>query len=179
MAQSLSEVLPFYGLDDDSFNLEIFELNSGQVNFNRDGLMSLSYNPLFANANQHLSHSNDADPDLHFYYNLNYFCDYLIENQFNKLIQNEIDRSKQFSIIHLNIRSLDWNLNKLTSLLHNLNIQFSVIGISETWLQNVNHLVDINGFNFFHKHRLNRAGVGVGLYLSENYDSKICDDLGF
>jgi hypothetical protein len=43
--------------------------------------------------------------------------------------------------------------------LHNLNIQFSVIGITETWLQNASHLVDINGFSFFHKHRLNRVGV--------------------
>jgi hypothetical protein len=79
----------------------------------------------------------------------------------------------------LNIRSLDRNLNKLTNLLHNLNIQFSVIGITETWLQNASHLEDINGFSFFHKHRLNRVGGGVGLFLSENYDSRIRGDLCF
>jgi hypothetical protein len=45
MAQSYSDVLPFYGLDDDSFNLEIFELNTGPVNFNTHSLASLSYNP--------------------------------------------------------------------------------------------------------------------------------------
>ena len=57
MALSYSEDLPFYGLDDDSFNLEILELNTEPVNFNTytDSLASLSYNPLFANANQHLT----------------------------------------------------------------------------------------------------------------------------
>jgi hypothetical protein len=37
-------------------------------------------------------------------------------------------------------------------LVHNYkytNIQFSVIGITETWLQNASHLVDINGLVFF------------------------------
>jgi hypothetical protein len=148
MALSHSEVLPFHGLDDGSFNLEIFELNTGPVNFNTSVLASLSYNPLFANANQHLTLANDADPDSHFYCDLNYFCDYfIIEDQFNKLIQNEIHCSSQFSIFHLNIRSLDRNLNKLTNLLHKLNIQFSVIGITETWLQNASHLA--SGYKWF------------------------------
>ena len=63
--------------------------------------------------------------------------------------------------------------------MQNLNILFSAIGITETWLQNVSHSLDINGFNFFHKHRSNRIGRGVGLYLSENFDSRIHDDLCF
>ena len=42
MASSLSSVLPFYTLDDDSFNLEIFELNIGPVNFEIDRLKNLS-----------------------------------------------------------------------------------------------------------------------------------------
>ena len=104
----------------------------GTVNFEIDRLESLNYNPLFANANQHLNLISDADPDSHFYRVLNYFCDYLIEDQFNKLIQNEINCSSQFSSIHFNIRSLDRNLDKLTNLLQNLNLQFSAIGITET-----------------------------------------------
>ena len=63
--------------------------------------------------------------------------------------------------------------------MQNLNIQFSAIGITETWLQNASHSLDINGFSFFHKHRSNRIGGGVGLYLSENFDSRIRDDLCF
>jgi hypothetical protein len=52
MALSHSEILPFSSLGDDRFNLEIFELNTGQVNFNRDSSVSLSYNSLFANIMQ-------------------------------------------------------------------------------------------------------------------------------
>ena len=46
-------------------------------------------------------------------------------------------------------------------------------------MQNTSHLLDINGFSFFHKHRSSRIGGGVGLYLSENFDSRIRDDLCF
>jgi hypothetical protein len=60
--------------------------------------MSLNYNPLFANENPHLTLSNDADPDFHFYGDLNFSCDYLNEEQLNKLVQNELHFSDQFSI---------------------------------------------------------------------------------
>ena len=40
----------------------------------------------------------------------------------------------KFSLLHLNIRSPQFNGNKLTDLFERLNFTFSVIGISETWL---------------------------------------------
>ena len=64
--------------------------------------------------------------------------------------------------LHLNIRSLPRNLVKLTDYLSCLNIKFSVIGISETWLNDSSHSVDISGFKFLHKYRQNRTGGGVG-----------------
>ena len=173
------EALPFHSLNDDSFNLEIFELNNGQINFNTDRLMDLNCNPLLANANQHLTLSNDADPDFHFYCDLNFSCDYLNEEQFNTIASKEVNYFDQFSLFHLNIRSLERNLDKLTNLLSNLSMRFSVIGITETWLQHTSHLVDIHGYSFFHRFRPNRVGGGVGLYLTENCDSKIRDDLCF
>jgi hypothetical protein len=94
MALADIEALPFHSLDDDSFNLEIFESNNRPINFNTDRLMSLNYNPLFANANQHLTLSNNAVPDFHFKSDLNFSCDYLNEEQFNKLVQN---MSREFS----------------------------------------------------------------------------------
>ena len=66
MATASMEALPFYSLDDDSFSLEIFELNNGQINFDKDRFMSVNYNPLLASANQHLD--------------LNFSCDYLNED---------------------------------------------------------------------------------------------------
>jgi hypothetical protein len=60
--------------------------------------------------------------------------------------------------MHLNIRSLGRNLDCLQNLILSLNFMFSVIGISETWLQDSTHHVDINGFNFVHNHRSERTG---------------------
>ena len=53
--------LPFHSLDDDSFNLEIFESNNRQINLDNDRFMSLNYDSLFANASQHLTLSNDLN----------------------------------------------------------------------------------------------------------------------
>ena len=79
-------------------------------------------------------------------------------------------------LLHSNIRSLNANLEKLTDLLSNLNSEFSVIGITETWLQNTAHLVDIENYSFVHKHRTSPGG-GVGLYLSKQLNFKIRLDL--
>ena len=75
-----------------------------------------------------------------------------------------------FSILHLNVRSLRNKVDDLALLLANLNIKFTVIGISETWLQNEQHDVDIIGYEFIRKNRPDRSSGGVGLYLSNNLD---------
>ena len=82
-----------------------------------------------------------------------------------------------FSFLQLNIRSLPHNLVKLTDYLSCLNIKFSVIGISETWLNDSSHSVDISGFKFLHKYRQNRTGVGVLLYISNDLEFKLREDL--
>ena len=94
-----NNAFPFHGLDDDSFNLEIFELQNGPVHFNFDRLTSLNYNPLLSNADRHLTLSSDLDPDSHFYNNLNNCCDYYIEDQFNELVKNEAHNGTEFSIL--------------------------------------------------------------------------------
>ena len=62
-------------------------------------------------------------------------------------------------------------------MLANLNIKFSVIAISEIWLQNDSHDVNMIAYEFIHKNRPDRSGGGVGLYLSNNFDFRVCDDL--
>ncbi|CAH3040926.1 unnamed protein product, partial [Porites lobata] len=39
------------------------------------------------------------------------------------------------------------------------------------------HSVDINGFKFLHKYRQNRTGGGVGLYISNDLEFKLREDL--
>jgi hypothetical protein len=52
--------------------------------------------------------------------------------------------------MHVNSRSLRCNLNRLTDLLFSLELQFSVIGVTETWLNDSSaQLVNIDGLILF------------------------------
>ena len=53
-----------------------------------------------------------------------------------------------FSLLHLNIRSLNRHYDNLINCLARIKNRFSVIGISETWLAHADHAVDIDGYNF-------------------------------
>ena len=116
--------LPFHGLDDTEFLHVIFEQQHGSVHYDSDHLLSLKFNPLSTDLyfNQHPTLANDLDPDSNFYSNLNY-CDYLVENQFNDILNNKVRNKEHFSKFHLNIRSLQANLDGLTNLLSNLNLR--------------------------------------------------------
>ena len=59
---------------------------------------------------------------------------------------------------HANIRSVSKNLNSLESYLNTLNPEFTIDGLTETWLQNENNgLYSLNGNHFIGKHRVNRG----------------------
>ena len=59
--------LPFFNLDDDEFQLAIFEyLNGGSIKFNADGLSSLKFNPLLCEWYKNFSLCKDFDPDSNF-----------------------------------------------------------------------------------------------------------------
>lgn len=163
-----ADTLPFNHLDNESFELAIYELQNGPVNFDHDRLASLNFNPLCLDINNRVTLTNDLDPDSNFCLNSDH-CKYYIEDQFNDMLSKQ-SQHINFSLLNLNIRSLPRNFDNLTNLLAHLNMQFSAIGITETWLQDSTHLVDINGYEFIHKHRSSRPGGGVGLYLSNDLD---------
>ena len=78
-------------------------------------------------------------------------------------------KSNSFSLLHLNIRSLQRNFDKLTKFLDNLDFEFKVICISETWCsENVscNSLYKIPNCNSNHQIRGNgKAGGGVATFI--------------
>jgi hypothetical protein len=61
--------------------------------------------------------------------------------------------------------------------LSSINNKFSVIGISETWLQNNNNSINLESYNFVHNCRQDRIGGGVGLYLDNSLNYKPRSDL--
>ena len=126
---------PFNDLDDADFNLAIYEMQNGPVRYDADRLASLSFNPLLHNIRTNLARSFDLDPDTNLRDLFSDDCEYFIEDQFNDMLSSEDSRiCDSFSLLHLNIRSLQCNASNLTDLLSNVNLKFSLICISETWL---------------------------------------------
>ena len=74
------------------------------------------------------------------------------------------EQSYHPSLFHLNIQSLQ-NMVELSTLLTTLDIKFSIVG------------VDIDGYNFVYRNRPVRSDGGVGLYVSDNLDCRICIDI--
>ena len=72
-----------------------------------------------------------------------------------------------FSLFHINIRSVPANLSSLLSDMENLDHRFSVIGLTETWLNPSNiDAYGIEGYNHIGITRSNQNGGGVSLFMS-------------
>ena len=170
--------MPFYHLDNEGFRLAIFDESIGRINFDYDRLSSLKFNPLLSEREYNFSLCNDSDPDANFLSDLG-MCDYYVEDQFNDFLKRKKIVNDRLSFMQVNIRSLQCNLDSLKNMLLHLDLKFSFIGISETWLKDISHTCDIPGYKFIHNHRIDADGGGVGLYLAENFEFKNRPDLVF
>lgn len=71
---------------------------------------------------------------------------------------------------HLNVRSILADFAAFRN--YFLDLQYELFCVSETWLNDQNkHLVDVNGFIYYHAGRVGRGG-GVGIYVSTLYKAK-------
>jgi len=75
--------------------------------------------------------------------------------------------SNNFSLLHINSRSISKNFDSVATLLHTLhNFSFSIIGITETWLHaNSPDVFNIQDYNMLHADRKEGRGGGVALYI--------------
>ena len=75
--------------------------------------------------------------------------------------------NNNFSLLHLNIRSVPANLSLLLSDIENIDHRFSVIGLTETWLNPFNiDAYGIDGYSHIGITRSNQNGGGVSLFMS-------------
>jgi len=130
-------------------------------------LDNLVFNPFEINDDSNLIPLSDVDPDYHFYNTLAQLndmpCNYFMEESFNSKLGSFNDN---FSLLHFNVGSLPHNSSSFVHYLNNLSVAFSVIGLSETWLNERNFdLYDIDGYNGVHNYRVNRTGGGVSLMV--------------
>ena len=112
MIMPSSQILPFSHLDDNEFALALYEFHNGPVHYDHDRLVDLAFNPLISTIDQHLTCFDDLDPDLHF--NTNSRCDYFNEDKFNNILSKDGQSDSNFSILHLNVRSLRNKVDYLT-----------------------------------------------------------------
>ena len=91
------------------------------------------------------------------------------------------DIEESFSLLHINSRSLNKNFEYLENTLNTLNsFQFSVIGISETWLHsNSPPLFNLPNYHMVRADREGRRGGGVAFYVAEHLNFKVRHDIEF
>ena len=87
---------------------------------------------------------NDHDPDVNFYHEVSLLdTQYLVPDKF-KTNFNDFSKNS-FSVLHLNIRSINKDFEAFTEFYSKLNYVFSVICFSETWAKGE----DINNSSTF------------------------------
>ena len=101
---------------------------------------SLKYSLL--NDNHNILLDSFCDPDLNFLKNniRNLDTKYLLPEQFHNFLYNST--TDWFSILHLNIRSIQKNFEKFKLFLSSLDFSFSVICFSETWFDDLDNSVN-------------------------------------
>lgn len=172
----LNEALPFYPLNDDELLKFLHEVNIRNTNSFHDKV----FNPFDMHDSNPII-DGLTDSEAFFFRKQSEIldnCSYYLEDQFN-LKYSEYRNRNVFSLAHFNLRSLSKNGEKLHCYLNLLNVEFSAIAISETWVNN-NH--DTSSFNIpeydlILNNRESKSGGGVGLYLKSNIKYQIRHDL--
>ena len=118
---------------------------------------------------------SNIDPDINDNRQSN--CQYFDSTLFN----NKFGNMNNMSIFHCNIRSSSHNLSHLKNYLATLNLEFSIIGISENWgtIQNID-VQNIPGYS--HKYCIRTNGKkcgGVSLYVKKSISYKVRTKLAF
>ena len=131
-------------------------------------------------ANVHDSNNNDIlstiDPDRYINHGMTN-CHYFDSNTFN----TKFNKTDRFSIFHTNIRSSKHNINQLLCYLNSIDMDFSIIGLSETWGKSIHiDMQDIPGYKHYYCIRAkNRNGGGTSLYVKSTIPFKQRSDLEF
>ena len=106
----------------------------------------------------------DVDPDYQFYVDSQYIqstkCDYYIEDKFKSRISTYEVLKKCFSLMHMNVRSLPKHIDELELYLESLDYKFSIIGLSETRLDDSKQdLYNLHNYTPIH---FEKEELGVG-----------------
>ena len=169
-----NDSIPFHLLSDDEFMLLTQHtcLNSNDM----DRLNQLKFDPFQANSKIALSQNNEKLDSLYDISKVD--CNYYLPDEFKKHLSVTKQKSKSFSLLHLNIRSISNKFDSFKQFLDTLDKHFQIIGLTETWLNDTNYdSFNIKDYEYIGSNRANKRGGGVGMYISKQLIFKICDDL--
>ena len=137
--------------------------------------------PFELNDKDHSSALCDIDPDIHFYQEFNQVtvkCNYYLETKFNEEISEPKQSTDVLSLCHVNIRSARKNLGAFENYLNILKHEFTVIGLTETWLNdNDFDLYGLSGYKVIGRHRVNRTGGGAAVCIQDQVSFRERPDL--
>ncbi len=154
-------------LDDDEFRYSLQYFHTS-VEYNK--FLSLKLNPFVLDdvinndfANNLLNPNSDNS------------CNYIFDCSLDGV---DVSFKDGFSILHLNSRSFYKNQDNIDSFLSDINFNFSVIAMSETWFKDDNsNLVDISNYSLVSAPRHNRRSGGSALYVHNSISFKVRNDL--
>jgi len=121
--------------------------------------------------------SLNLDPDQNYFKRDNWSSDYISTLTLGKKIRDEEFSGKQnFSLLHINCRSVLSKISEIKELAEKL--QISILALSETWLDNDSaDTVIIPGYNFVGRARVGGRGGGVGFLIKDNFNFQIYNPL--
>ena len=168
-----SDILPFNHIsDDEEFYLTIHNYFHLSKEIDIEKIQSLKINPFNINSmNRQLINKEEHSQD-----SFEIDCQYMFSEDFNeKYSKDHFD----FSLFHVNARSLQKNYDNFRNLLDTLDFNFSILAISETWFNgntNVN-MYNVKDYSFVHMCRPDKVGGGVGLYVKNEFQYVLRNDL--
>jgi len=109
------------------------------------------------------------------YFDVDNRCSFYDCNGFKDIVFG----GNSFNIIHMNIRSVNRNLDEFLLCLTNFKTKFSVIVLTETWLSSSSDWLDIPGYLAFHSIRESKAGGGVSILVKDSLSAELLPSLTY
>ena len=162
------EIFPFnHYVDDDEFKFALFCFDN-TLDFNR--MLSLKFNP-FNFEDIYRTVSNEFD-DLANNSNPINKCSYLFDNDIS------YSGDDDFSILHLNSRSVNANFDNIHNFISGFSHTFTVISVSETWLNdNDFSKFNIENYVLINAPRHGRRSGGSAIYVHNSVVYREREDL--
>ena len=169
----LAKLFPFNWIDDD---LEYFNCMKYMSSSNKANMAAFSSMCMLNVVNSCKAVDKQIDPDRNLLVSDCKESSYFTDSEFADLLLSSRVNDNNFSVLHVNARSLGNKMTEFTTLLTSLQHKFTVITVTESWV-NDTVLVSIPGYNCHLKPRTTGRGGGVAVYIREDVQYFIRVDL--